>query len=209
MKSLLTFITILSFYSPLLHCQQVSDLFAPEQGQADNKQLKTQTIRPASDLIKSRYAKEFMVVSAHPEASKAAYKVLEQGGNAIDAMVTVQTVLGLVEPQSSGLGGGAFLVYYDSQNNKLTTFDGRETAPLDAHSELFLKEDAQPMAFFDAVVGGRSVGTPGTVKLLAEVHKKYGKKKWLSLLSPAIQLAGNGFNVGPRLANAVKRDEKY
>jgi gamma-glutamyltranspeptidase/glutathione hydrolase len=110
------------------------------------------------------------------------------GGSAIDAMVAVQTVLGLVEPQSSALGGGAFLVYYDAASNTVKTFDGRETAPLSATPELFQENQGTPLKFYDAVVGGRSVVTPGTVKL-----------SWASLLQPVISLATDGFTVTPRL----------
>ena len=119
-----------------------------------------------------------MISSANPHASAAGNWAIENGGNAIDAMVAIQLVLGLVEPQSSGLGGGAFLVYFDAEAGRLTTFDGRETAPKAATPELFLDGNGQPMRFFDAVIGGRSVGTPGTVKLLHEVHAKHGRMDW-------------------------------
>ena len=150
----------------------------------------------AKQLVK---ASTHMVSSANPHASRAGDLMLREGGNAIDAMVAIQLVLGLVEPQSSGLGGGAFLVYFDAANDKLTTFDGRETAPLAVTPDLFLDETGQPMYFFDAVVGGRSVGTPGTVKLLYETHQKYGELEWAKLFEPAIALAENGFEVSPRL----------
>lgn len=176
-----------------ISAQQVTDEVAPETGTI--KQVKQSVI-----------AKHYIAVTAHPLASQAAYDVLKQGGNAIDAMVTVQTVLGLVEPQSSGLGGGAFLVYYDAKSKRLTTFDGRETAPLKAPNDLFLAKDKTPLAFFDAVVGGRSVGTPGTVKLLWDTHQKYGYLEWRELLSPAQSLATKGFKVSPRLANAIEAD---
>lgn len=144
-----------------------------------------------------------MVAAANPLAAEAGRAVLANGGNAIDAMVAVQTVLGLVEPQSSGLGGGAFLVYFDAGAGKLTTFDGRETAPLEATPKLFLDAGGQPLKFLDAVIGGRSVGTPGTVKLLSEVHKRYGKAEWASLFEPAQKLATEGFAVSPRLASLI------
>jgi len=153
-------------------------------------------------LVKAR---THMVVAANPYASEAGHLVLDQGGNAIDAMVTVQLVLGLVEPQSSGLGGGAFLVYYNSTEQKLTTYDGRETAPMAATSDMFLDDNGQPMNFFDAVIGGRSVGTPGTVMLLYETHKKYGKLAWADVIAPAIRLAEEGFKVSPRLNALISR----
>ncbi|MFP3710353.1 gamma-glutamyltransferase, partial [Paraburkholderia sp. SIMBA_009] len=131
----------------------------------------------------------------NPLAAEAGRDVIAAGGNAIDAMVAVQAMLGLVEPQSSGLGGGAFLVYYDAKSGKLTTFDGRETAPMEATPKLFLDDNGQPLKFMDAVVGGRSVGTPGTVRLLEEAHKRYGKAEWATLLKPAETLATEGFKV--------------
>ena len=115
-------------------------------------------------------------------------------------------MLGLVEPQSSGLGGGAFLVWYDAASGLLTTFDGRETAPLAATPRLFQDEAGEPLKFFDAVVGGRSVGTPGTPALLAEIHKRYGTQDWAGLLAPAMQMAEDGFTVSPRLAQLVAAD---
>jgi len=153
-------------------------------------------------------AEQYMVAAANPLAVQAGYEVLKSGGSAADALVAVQTVLGLVEPQSSGLGGGAFLVYYDAQNKKITTFDGRETAPLAAKPELFQDENGKPLKFYDAVVGGRSVGTPGTVKLIATLHQKYGQKAWPDLLQPAHTLASEGFSVSERLASAIANDQK-
>ncbi|MDO9415959.1 gamma-glutamyltransferase [Pararhizobium sp.] len=173
--------------------QQTSDTIAPEKA----------TTTATGALVK---AKEYMVVAANPLASQAGADVLAKGGTAIDAMVAVQTVLGLVEPQSSGLGGGAFLVYYDAAKNRLTTFDGRETAPMEATPTLFLDDKGQPLEFFDAVVGGRSVGTPGTVKLLNETHTKYGKLPWTDLLQPAIKLAADGFAVPARLSALVTEE---
>ncbi|CAM4215051.1 gamma-glutamyltransferase [Vibrio agarivorans] len=175
---------------------QTSDSVAPESTtQVTEKQAVT--------------AKEFMVVAAHPEAVKAGYDVLKRGGTAVDAMVTVQTVLGLVEPQSSGIGGGGFVVYYDATADHLTTFDGRETAPLSATPELFLDDHGQPLKFFDAVVGGRSVATPGTVMLMASMHERYGKQAWSELFAPAIELANNGFVVSQRMAASIERDKSY
>ncbi|MGB0466357.1 MAG: gamma-glutamyltransferase [Pontibacterium sp.] len=152
-------------------------------------------------------AQDFMVAAAHPLAVEAGYDVLKTGGSAIDAMVAVQAVLGLVEPQSSGLGGGAFLVYYDAHKKALTTFNGRETAPLAVTPALFQDKNGQPLKFYEAVVGGRSVGTPGTVKLMAKLHERYGLKTWPSLLQPARSLAINGFKVSARLASSIQKDK--
>jgi gamma-glutamyltranspeptidase/glutathione hydrolase len=148
-------------------------------------------------------AERQMVVAAHPRAAEAGIEVLRDGGNAVDAMVAIQAVLGLVEPQSSGLGGGAFLVYYDAESGELTTFDGRETAPAAATPAYFLGMDGEPLPFWEAVIGGRSVGVPGTPALLDAVHARYGALAWAELLQPAIDLAEDGFEVTPRLAASV------
>lgn len=174
---------------------QAADTVAPESASAYKQ--KTTVV-----------ANQYMVAAANPLAVEAGYRVLKNGGNAADALIAVQTVLGLVEPQSSGLGGGAFLVYFDARNKVLTTFDGRETAPLAAKPELFQDSQGKPLTFYDAVVGGRSVGTPGTLKLLATVHEKYGSKAWSELFQPAQQLANNGFTVSQRLASAIEEDKE-
>ena len=147
-----------------------------------------------------------MVSAANPIAAEAGRAVLAKGGNAVDAMVAVQLTLGLVEPQSSGLGGGAFLVYYDAAHHRLTTFDGRETAPMAATPTLFQDDKGRPLKFFDAVVGGRSVGVPGTPRLLFDVHGKYGRIAWNTLLRPIIDLARTGFRVSPRLHQEIADD---
>jgi gamma-glutamyltranspeptidase/glutathione hydrolase len=173
--------------------QQASDSVAPEKASgAAEKHLVV--------------ARRHMVVAANPLAAEAGLEVLRAGGNAADALVAVQAVLGLVEPQSSGLGGGAFLVWYDAKAKKLTTFDGRETAPADVTPSLFLDAEGKPLPFFEAVVGGRSVGTPGTVRLLEAVHEKYGSKDWKGLFDRAIDLAEKGFAVSPRLHNEIAGD---
>src|SRR5690606_5277180 len=118
----------------------------------------------------------------------------------------VQTVLGLVEPQSSGLGGGAFLVWFDAASGELTTLDARETAPLAATPRLFQTDAGEPLEFFEGVVGGRSVGVPGTPALLGEAHARWGNQDWAGLLQPAIDLAEGGFAVSPRLAELVAGD---
>jgi gamma-glutamyltranspeptidase/glutathione hydrolase len=139
----------------------------------------------------------FAVAAANPLATDAGHQVLKAGGSAIDAAIAVQMVLTLVEPQSSGIGGGAFLLHYDGRN--VEAFDGRETAPAAADEKLFVGADGKPLAFYDAVVGGRSVGTPGTVKMLEMAHRQHGKLPWATLFQPAITLAENGFRVSPRL----------
>jgi gamma-glutamyltranspeptidase / glutathione hydrolase len=149
---------------------------------------------------------KFAVAAANPLATDAGYQVLKAGGSAIDAAIAVQMVLTLVEPQSSGIGGGAFLLH--AAGGKVEAFDGRETAPMAVDEKLFVGADGKPMAFYDAVVGGRSIGTPGTVRMLEMAHKQYGKLPWSQLFAPAIGLAEGGFKVSARLATLLK-DEKY
>ncbi|MCQ0971604.1 gamma-glutamyltransferase [Paracoccus sp. TK19116] len=148
-------------------------------------------------------AENWMVTAANPQAVEAGAEVLRAGGSAADAMVAVQTVLGLVEPQSSGLGGGAFLVWYDAASGEMTTLDAREMAPAAATPKLFLNDDGTTMEFDDAVVGGRSVGVPGTPALLEEAHRRWGKSNWAGLFDAGIRLAEDGFAVSPRLAELV------
>jgi gamma-glutamyltranspeptidase / glutathione hydrolase len=152
--------------------------------------------------------KKFAVAAANPLATDAGYQILKAGGSAVDAAVAVQMVLGLVEPQSSGIGGGAFLLHQDGKaGGKMEAFDGRETAPAAATESLFIGKDGKPMAFTDAQVGGRSVGVPGTVRMLEMAHKQHGKLPWATLFQPAIALAEGGFKVSPRL-NTLLAAEK-
>ena len=173
--------------------QQAADTVAPESPSAVAEKQPVHAARQ-------------MVVAANPIATQAGLDVLRAGGSAADAMVAVQMVLGLVEPQSSGIGGGAFLIWYDAESGTLTTFDGRETAPAAATPELFLGADGKPLDFFDAVIGGRSVGVPGVPRLLETVHKKYGRLDWAKLLQPAIELAESGFTISPRLNTMITED---
>jgi gamma-glutamyltranspeptidase/glutathione hydrolase len=151
----------------------------------------------------------FMVAAANPLATEAGYEVIRAGGNAIDAAIAMQLVLGLVEPQSSGLGGGAFLLYHDARTKRVTAFDGRETAPAAAKPDRFLDAAGKPLAFYDAVVGGRSVGVPGTVKLLEAVHRRHGRLPWPRLFQRAIVLAEEGFAVSPRLNTLVAAETHW
>jgi len=151
-------------------------------------------------------SQHWMVSAANPHAVQAGADVLAKGGTAADAMVAVQSVLGLVEPQSSGLGGGAFLVWYDAASGQVTTLDGRETAPLAATPRLFQDANGKPLGFFEAVVGGRSVGVPATPALMQEAHRRWGKADWPDLLAPAHQLAAEGFTVSERLAKSIAWD---
>lgn len=139
---------------------------------------------------------DYAVAAANPLATEAGRQILAAGGSAVDAAIAVQMVLTLVEPQSSGLGGGAFLMHWDGQ--RVQAFDGRETAPAAVDERLFLGANGQPLAFMDAVVGGRAVGTPGTVRMLELAHHQHGQLAWARLFEPAIRLAEDGFAVSPR-----------
>lgn len=149
---------------------------------------------------------QFAVAAANPLATDAGYQVLKAGGSAVDAAIAVQMVLTLVEPQSSGIGGGAFLLHSDGQ--AIEAYDGRETVPATADEKLFLDANGKPMAFHDGVVGGRSVGVPGTLRMLEMAHRAHGKMPWATLFQPAIVLAEKGFKVSPRL-HTLLSNEKY
>lgn len=207
-----------AFATALLLCsaswaaaQQATDAIAPEA--ASQPAARADAFGPLTDAARAALeakaegrpvaGQDWMVSAAHPLAVQAGARVLEAGGSAADAMVAVQTVLGLVEPQSSGLGGGAFLVWYDAGTGELTTLDGRETAPMAATPRLFLDEEGQPLEFMEAVVGGLSVGTPGTPALLEAAHRRWGRANWSGLFDDAIRLAEDGFTVSPRLASLV------
>ncbi|WP_245411003.1 gamma-glutamyltransferase [Microvirga flavescens] len=175
-------------------------------------QASAQTLAPAPEAPTGRTTKPFvtttqdMVAAANPLAAQAGREILAAGGSAADAAVAVQLVLNLVEPQSSGIGGGAFMVFWDGTT--MTTLDGREKAPAAAKPERFLGQDGKPMKFYDAVVGGRSVGVPGTVRLLEAAHKRWGKLPWKQVIEPAARLAEEGFTISPRL-NGLLTQEKY
>lgn len=191
--------------------QQAADSVSPEAG---SQSMMTMLSQAAQNALESKEAGQpvaadnWMVAAANPLAVEAGADVLRAGGTAADAMVAVQSVLGLVEPQSSGLGGGAFLVWYDAATGELTTLDGRETAPLAATPTLFQDENGEPLGFFDAVVGGLSVGTPGTPALMEEAHRRWGNANWGSLFDAAISHAEQGFTVSPRLAQLVAGDQE-
>ncbi|NNJ74877.1 MAG: gamma-glutamyltransferase [Anderseniella sp.] len=144
-----------------------------------------------------------MVATGNTHATDAAAAILAKGGSATDAAITAQLVLTLTEPQSSGIGGGLFMLHYQGDDTSITTFDGREKAPLNADETLFLKPDGKPLAWPDAALGGRPVGTPGVISALWKAHRKSGRLEWASLFEPAISLAENGFAVSPRLHAAI------
>jgi len=165
---------------------------APELGSGYRADLTTQ------------HAQHHMAAAANPLAAEAGREMLRQGGSAIDAAIAMQAVLTLVEPQSSGIGGGAFIMLWDGKN--VHAYDGRETAPAGATERLFLKADGQPMAFTDAQIGGRSVATPGVLRALDMAHKKTGRLQWAKLFEPAIRLSEQGFAISPRLHSLIAAD---
>jgi gamma-glutamyltranspeptidase/glutathione hydrolase len=171
-----------------------------------------QTLAPAPEGATGRAAHalgrstKYMVAAANPLAAEAGREMLRAGGSAVDAAIAVQLVLTLVEPQSSGLGGGAFLVHWDARTRTVATLDGRETAPASATPERFLARDGKPMPFMAAVVGGRSVGVPGTMRLVEAAHRRWGKLAWARLFEPAIRLAEDGFSISPRLNGLLRQD---
>ena len=149
-------------------------------------------------------AKRHMIAAANPHAARAGLDMMRAGGTAVDAAIATQIVLGLVEPESSGIGGGAFMLVYDPKTKQTTSFDGREMAPASATPTMFLDANGQPRTKPDAIPGGLSVGIPGVVKMLWLAHHKYGKLPWAKLFEPAIKLSEDGFPVGPKLARTIK-----
>ena len=167
---------------------------------------------PPSFATRARTAERFMVSAAHPVAARIGRDVLAAGGSAVDAAVAVQAALTLVEPQSSGIGGGAFMLHWDADGGaanggKLRAYDGRETAPAAATERLFLRDDGTPMGFRDAVIGGRAVGVPGVLRMLERAHAAHGRTPWAELFTPAIERAREGFRVTPRLHKLIRGDE--
>src|SRR6185312_15690422 len=160
-----------------------------------------QTDQPVQQASAAPHA---MVAAANPLAVAAGVAVLKRGGSAIDAAIAVQAVLGLVEPQSSGLGGGAFMVYYDARTKTVTAYNGRETAPASATPALFLDDAGKPLTFPQAVVSGRATGVLGAVAMLAKAHRDHGALPWSSLFVDAEHLAADGFVVSPRLAGFIR-----
>lgn len=157
----------------------------------------------ATDLPQAQTTEREMVVTANPLATAAGAKILKNGGTAADAMIAVQTMLSLVEPQSSGLGGGAFIVYYDAQTGTTTTIDARETAPEAVDETLFLNEEGNSIGFSDAWQSGLSVGVPGVPRMMEYMHTQYGRLPWQRLFVPAITQAQKGFSLTQRTSDQV------
>ena len=152
---------------------------------------------------------EGMVAAAHPLAVEAGLEILSAGGSAVDAAVAVQAALGLVEPQSSGIAGGAFLMVFDPQTGEVRNYDGREAAPSAIDSTLFQDADGEPLRYFDGILSGRSTGVPGAMVMLGKAHADYGKLDWADLFAPVIPLAEEGFTVTERLPYMLGRMEQF
>lgn len=194
-------LTTLLFYSLFLFSQTV---FAKTN-------LSDAWIDEPAAVFKQHHAvtgKHYMISTSDILASQAGANMLKKGGNVIDAIIAAQMVLNVVEPQSSGIGGGGFLLYFDAKTNKTTFFNGREIAPQHAHENMFLDEHGQALPFIEAVKGGKSVGTPGVLKILKQAHEQYGKLPWKELFEPAISIATNGFVMKERLHH-LAQDSAY
>ncbi len=152
------------------------------------------------------HAKRFMIVAANPLATKAGYDILKSGGNAVDAAIAAQLVLNVVEPQSSGIGGGGFALYYSASDARLSAWDGRETAPKAATADRFLNSEGRPLRYREAVGSGKSVGVPGLLRMLELLHGKHASMPWSRLFEPAVRIAEQGFVISPRLARLIARD---
>ncbi len=168
-----------------------------------------ETANPAEDgaavVETAAEEKQWFIAAANPYAAKAGAAILKRGGSAVDAAVATQAVLGLVEPQSSGLGGGGFLIHYDPATQSLVTYNGREKAPASATPTRFLTEAGEPMNYYDAIASGLSVGVPGAVRMLDLAHREHGELPWNELFTDAIDLSEAGFEVSPRLNGLLER----
>ena len=177
-------------------------------GPADPQPAASST-RSAAPIIEALPARSWqagaMIAAANPLAVDAGLEVLAQGGSAVDAAIAVQAVLGLVEPQSSGLGGGAFMLHFDAATGDVVAYDGREVAPAGATPDMFLGDDGKPLRFFDAVKSGRSIGVPGVIAMLELAHREKGRLPWKQSWAPAIRLAESGFKVPRRLAQVAQQ----
>ena len=208
MRKLILLIVAVTLIASLNACQH--GIFKPKIANQINKAKATPQMPPAIAGKKKPapvQGDKWMIAVANPYAAEAGLKILRQGGSATDAAIAAQLVLNLVEPQSSGIGGGAFLMHLDGKSSQISTYDGREKAPATASPEMFINEDGTPKKFFDAVVGGLSVGVPGLLRMLEYAHKENGRLQWAKLFQPAIELAEKGFVVSPRLNRLIKKDK--
>jgi gamma-glutamyltranspeptidase/glutathione hydrolase len=188
----------------LAACQHQVTQSGADTGRAQ-PEAQTQTVAPAAKAPAT--AKQHMVAAANPLSARAGLDILHAGGSAVDAAIATQLALNVVEPQSSGIGGGGFMMHFAAASGEIDAFDGRETAPASATPDMFQNADGKRMKFFEAVPGGKSVGVPGLVHMMALAHKKHGKLPWARLFEPAIRLAETGFPVSPRLHQLISRDK--
>lgn len=180
-------------------------LGTPGAAVAQTQPLQTPAPEPSTGRLEKRavVAQRMMAVTANDHASLAARSILQRGGTAVDAAIAAQLVLNLVEPQSSGIGGGSFMLVWRAATKELLAFDGREIAPQSSTPEMLLDADGKPLRFDELVRTGRAIGVPGTLRLLAETHKRYGKLPWADLFQPAIALAESGFPMSARLNQLI------
>ena len=167
---------------------------------------------PASiktNLKKSLVAKDFIVVTANDYATSIGFEILSEGGNAVDAAVAIQMTLGLVEPQSSGLGGGSFITFYNKSEEKVYSYEGREKAPKKIPGNIFLNNNGDTKKFFEAAIGGAAVGTPATLKTYKLIHSNYGLMNWEKIISYVIEFSKNGFIPSARLINAINKERFF
>ena len=209
MRRLLFIFVLLYLPFGSVNADDLSDILSPENYNGISVELTTEEITTALQAKENGMpvlGNDWMIVTANSFASAAGAEILKSGGTAADAMIAAQAVLGLVEPESSGLGGGSFLVWFDSKTNKITTLDGRETAPQSSKMTQFQNKNGDSKKFFDAVIGGLSVGTPGTPALMFETHSRWGVMDWASLFNYAIRLGEEGFPVSKKLQTSIERD---
>lgn len=190
MRSILKAVPVSFALAFVVACQGEAPVVSPE---------------PATETKAPEWTKGAMVAAADPRAVEAGLAVLRDGGHAVDAAIAVHTVLGLVEPQSSGIGGGAFMLVYQRETGEVTVYDGRETAPSAIDENVFI-EDGEVLGFIDAWQSGKSTGVPSVVALYGAAHEGHGKSEWSSLFSAATELATDGFVVSPRLAGLLSSE---
>ena len=171
-----------------------------------NSQIQPEPASKKSEFRKYLNANDFIVVTANDYATLIGFQVLKDGGNAVDSAIAIQIMLGLVEPQSSGLGGGLFITYYDSQK-KTYSYEGREVSPKQIPKNVFLDEKGNPKKFFEAALGGQSVGVPATLKTLKLIHSDFGSMEWKKILDYVVKFSEKGFIPSPRLINALKKEK--
>ena len=189
----------------LAGCATSDALVEKEPVEKDKAQVQTK----AQAQTKAQTKAAGMVVTANPHATEAGLAILRAGGTAVDAAVAIEAVLSLVEPQSSGMAGGGFMVHFDAETNTLAVYDGRETAPVGVEPGLFLKPSGEPLGFLEAKISGLSTGVPGMVAMLAMAHREQGALKWHTLFDSATNLATNGFEISPRLYGFIEYFAKY